>query len=370
MMEIAFRTDASLQIGTGHVMRCLTLADALVKRGAKSTFICRPHDGHLMDLVRQRGHTVFALAPPDETFTAAAVPAHAQWLGTDWDSDVKQTLQAMGNQTVDWLVVDHYALDHLWEQRLRTCARRILVIDDLADRPHECDLLLDQNLGRKAADYNQLISSDTPTLIGPSYALLRPEFAQWRTHSLQRRTNQQLKNLLITMGGVDQTNTTGKVLEGLRNCDLPKDLKVTVVMGATAPWLAEVQTQAASMHFPTQVLVNVNNMAQLMAESDLCIGAVGSTAWERCSLGLPCIQLVLADNQKEAAVALAESGAAVWINGTAHFTQEFQHLIDGLDTKLMKSLTERSAGICTGNGSENVITQIIQSSAHNRSLLQ
>lgn len=359
MTHIAFRTDASLQIGTGHVMRCLTLADALRERGAQSTFICRPHAGHLLDLIQQRGHTAKALAPADDAFTAPADPCHAKWLGTDWASDAAQTRQALGDQVVDWLVVDHYALDRRWEQYLRPHTRRILAIDDLADRPHDCDLLLDQNLGRQAIDYGGLLSPHTPTLIGPAYALLRPEFAQWREHSLQRRAQPQLKNLLITMGGVDQANATGQVLDVLSNCELPADLRITAVMGPTAPWLAQVQAQAAAMPRPTQVLAGVSNMAQLMAESDLCIGAAGSTSWERCCLGVPAIQLTLAANQKQAALALTEMGAALSINLSTHLTADLKRLIDSVDALCMTKLTSRSSAICNGRGPEAVITQLM-----------
>ena len=358
-MHIAFRTDASLQIGTGHVMRCLTLADALRERGAQSTLICRPHAGHLLDLIQQRGHTAKALAPADDTFTSPADPCHAKWLGTDWASDAVQTQHALGDQVVDWLVVDHYALDRRWEQTMRPHTRRILAIDDLADRPHDCDLLLDQNLGRQAKDYGGLLSRHTQTLIGPAYALLRPEFAQWREHSLQRRAQPQVKNLLITMGGVDQANATGQVLDALTHCELPADLRITVVMGPTAPWLVHVQAQATAMPRPTQVLAGVSNMAQLMAESDLCIGAAGSTSWERCCLGLPAIQLVLADNQKEAALALTKMRAALSINLSTYFTTDLKLLIDCLDTECMKTLTNRSAAICNGHGPASVITQLM-----------
>jgi UDP-2,4-diacetamido-2,4,6-trideoxy-beta-L-altropyranose hydrolase len=209
-MRIAFRADASPQMGTGHVMRCLTLADALKGRGAQSTFICRPHAGHLLDLIKQRGHEAIVLSPADDAFTAPADPFHAKWLGTDWASDAAQTEQSLGNQVVDWLVVDHYALDCRWEQEMRPHTRRIMAIDDLADRPHDSDLLLDQNLGRTAQDYCGLLSSHTQTLIGPSYALLRPEFIQWREYSLQRRAQPQLKHLLITMGGGTRTTPQAK----------------------------------------------------------------------------------------------------------------------------------------------------------------
>lgn len=364
-MQVVFRADASLQIGTGHVMRCLTLADALRERGAQSNFICRPHAGHLLDLIHQRGHSATALAPADDAFTAPADPSHAKWLGTDWSSDAEQTRQALGDQVVDWLVVDHYALDRRWGQALRPHTRRIMTIDDLADRPHDCDLLLDQNLGRQAKDYGGLISCHTQTLIGPAYALLRPEFAQWREHSLQRRAQPQLKNLLITMGGVDKTNATGQVLAALTCCELPADLRIIVVMGPTAPWLAQVQAQATAMPCPTQVLSGVRNMAQLMAESDFCIGAAGSTSWERCCLGLPTVQLVLAANQKEASLALTEMSAALSINFSTQLTTDLKHLINRIDAQRMKTLTNRSAAICNGRGPEAVITQLMTLNASN-----
>lgn len=322
MIRIAFRTDASLQIGTGHVMRCLTLADALRERGASCTFVCRPHPGHLLALIAQRGHQALALPELQEGAQRNHNgTAHGHWLGTHWATDAQDTQRALSDrtvgQTVDWLVVDHYALDARWEEALRPQAQRIMAIDDLADRPHACDLLLDQNLGRKEADYGGLLKGTT-TLLGPHYALLRPEFAALRAQSLARRqANLQLRRLLITMGGVDKDNATGQVLAALQSCSLPADLRVTVVMGPHAPWLAQVQAQATQMPWPTEVLVGVDNMAQLMAESDLAIGAAGSTSWERCCLGVPTIQVALAQNQEAIAQALSRAGAALMLPGQA-----------------------------------------------------
>jgi len=242
MVKIAFRVDASLEIGTGHVMRCLTLADALRERGAAScTFVCRPHQGHLLALVTQRGHLALALPELQEgtQFNRNGV-AHSHWLGTDWATDTQDTQQALSahtdGQPMDWLVVDHYALDARWEEALRPQAKRIMVIDDLADRPHACDLLLDQNLGRSAKDYGGLLKGKTITLIGPQYALLRPEFAALRAQSLaSRQSNSQLRRLFVTMGGVDKDNATGQVLAALQTCHLPVNLRVTVVMGPHPP---------------------------------------------------------------------------------------------------------------------------------------
>lgn len=363
-MRVSFRADASLQIGTGHVVRCLTLADALRERGARSTFICRPHAGHLLDLIKQRGHEAIALPPADEAFIAPADPFHAKWLGTDWASDATQTSQALGEQVVDWLVVDHYALDHRWEQALRSQARHIFTIDDLADRPHDCDLLLDQNLGRKAQDYCGLVSRHTQTLSGPAYALLRPEFAQWREYSLQRRTQPQLKNLLITMGGVDQNNATGQVLDALTRCELPADLRITVVMGPHAPWLAHVQTQAAVMPRPTEVLAGVSNMAQLMAESDLCIGAAGGSAWERCALGLPALVLILAANQHSGAMALQTHGAALFAADTQHLIAQIKELFTlEIRSSVLRKMSQTAALLTHGDGASQVVDLLLAAHA-------
>lgn len=317
-MHIVFRADASLQIGTGHVMRCLTLADAMRERGAQCAFVCRPHSGHLLDLITQRGYKALALSEPQENFNAPAAPAHAAWLCTSWADDAEQTMHALVGQRVDWLVVDHYALDAHWEEALRPQAKRIMAIDDLADRPHACDMLLDQNLGRSAQDYGGLLKGKPTILIGPQYALLRPEFAALRSQSLARRqSNPQLRRLLITMGGVDKDNATGQVLAALQSCNLPAELRVTVVMGPYAPWLSHVQAQASQLPWPTEVLVGVDNMAQLMAESDLAIGAAGSTSWERCCLGVPTIQVALAQNQEAIAHALSRAGAVLMLQSQA-----------------------------------------------------
>lgn len=348
---IAFRVDASLDIGTGHVMRCLTLADTLRERGAQAMFICRQHPGHLCDLIRLRGYKLMALPAEAASQKVTTEPAHAVWLGTDWMTDAEQTRQALGPQRVDWLIVDHYALDHHWELALRPHCNKLMVIDDLADRPHDCDLLLDQNLGRLEVHYCGLLSSKPQILIGPQYALLRPEFAQWREYSLTRRIQPQLKQLLITMGGVDKDNATGQVLDGLKCCELPVDLQITVVMGPHAPWLVQVQAQAAAMPWHTQVRVGVSNMAQLMANSDLAIGAAGGTAWERCALGLPTVVLVLAENQRVGALALRNAGAVVILNEVHMLRQLLSSLSNTADLLL---LGNSAARLTDGEGVDRI----------------
>ncbi len=306
-MQVAFRTDASIEIGTGHVMRCITLADALAASGTQCAFICREHKGNLMEYIRSKGHSVYGLPMGRGTDNKLA---HSAWLGSTQAQDAQACAPLFAELQPDWLVVDHYALDAQWEVETAKLCTNLMVIDDLADRRHACSLLLDQTFGRDAEDYRALVPEDCTLLCGSYYALLSPEFAALRPYSLQRRVQPQLRQLLIAMGGVDKDNVTAQVLNALRACPLPADCRITVVMGATAPWLADVQQQAQTMPWPTIVRVAVSNMAQMMADSDLAIGAAGATSWERCCLGLPTIMLVLAENQTAVAAGLAQAGAS------------------------------------------------------------
>ncbi|SDH62160.1 UDP-2,4-diacetamido-2,4,6-trideoxy-beta-L-altropyranose hydrolase [Propionivibrio dicarboxylicus] len=367
-MRIAFRTDASIRIGNGHVMRCLTLADALRDRGASCTFFCRAHDGHLIEYVTARGHQGTLLpARKNDELNRALETGHAAWLGTSWEDDATETIRAIDSDHPDWLVVDHYALDERWERAMRPRCRRIMAIDDLADRPHHCELLLDQNLGRKTSDYEHLIPADAIALTGPRYALLRPGFAQRRSESLARRVSPDLKTVLLNMGGVDKDNVTSLVLKTMSKATLPADTRVIVVMGPHAPWQSDVRTLAGQMPFATQVLVGVSDMAGLMTTSDLAIGAAGSTAWERCCLGLPTIQLVLADNQAEAAVALAQCGAAIGISSIDSIASELPRALHKMqhDHSVLHHLSRRAADICDGLGTASVAAHLLDVSGVN-----
>jgi len=358
---VAFRVDASLDIGTGHAMRCLTLADALAVSGAECRFICREHPGNLIKQIRSKGYCVRTLpfeADSSEGYGNAS-PDHAAWLGCHWETDAAQTKAILIDKAPNWLVVDHYALDARWERALQGGYKKLMVIDDLADRPHACDLLLDQNLGREPQDYEALVPAYCQCIIGPKYALLRPEFAALRAYSLQRRQPPDLKRLLITMGGVDQPNATGKVLEALKACALPSDCQITVVMGSAAPWLEPVRVLASSMPWPTEVLVNVSNMAQIMADSDLAIGAAGSTSWERCCLGLPTLLITLAENQRAGAQALHQAGAARWLGGAEAIPYELAAILPMLlEGQLMAEMTQAARVLTEGQGAARVLQQM------------
>ena len=353
-MNIFFRTDASLKIATGHVMRCLSLANALKEQGANCRFICREHPGNLLKFIEQKSFEVIKLPIETKNDLIANSPPPSE---LDWLVDAEQTQAAIENYKVSWLIVDHYELDIRWEKRLQAYTQQLMVIDDLANRAHACNLLLDQNLGRKAQDYASSLPSDCKLLIGPEYALLRPEFSALREYSLKRRQNSTLKHLLISMGGVDQDNATAEVLQALKISPLAADCQITVVMGLHAPHLKQIRELAEQMPWPTEVVVNIIDMAQRMADSDLAIGAAGITAWERCCLGLPSLLIIMAENQRSGAHALDEVHASYLIGTIADISTQLPKAIEDLiKDQMLTTLSLRASEITDGLG----ITRTLQ----------
>lgn len=290
--RVAFRADASVGLGAGHVMRCLTLADMLRANGVVTRFLCRRLPGDLGAAIQARGHDLF-------------------WLEVDADAEASRRALA-DDAPWDWLVVDHYSLDAAWERALRAVARDILAIDDLADRPHDCDLLLDQNQ-QAAGRYDDLVPRHAPRLLGPRHALLRPAFAAARGARPPREG--RVARLLLFFGGAD---AEGETLKALAALDLlgRQDIDVDVVIGAANPHRAAIA--AASAARPRTALhIQAENMAELMAAADLCLGAGGGACWERCCVGLPALVVATAANQIEQCRALAEAGAHVYLGAAA-----------------------------------------------------
>jgi UDP-2,4-diacetamido-2,4,6-trideoxy-beta-L-altropyranose hydrolase len=317
--RIVFRTDASLTIGTGHVMRCLTLADALSKRGADVLFVCREHDGNLGDLIVERGFALTRLPVGNGVNRAKDAPPHADWLGASWQEDAEQTHSAMTRASVrpDLLVVDHYALDQRWELALRSAVGRICVIDDLADRHHECDLLLDQSLhDSPETRYSGLVNASARLFVGPRYALLRPEFDDVAI----RMRDGGLRRMLIFLGGIDPSNEALKVVSALRALG-QETPSATFVLGRANPNARHVHRIA---HGSTAINIvdSTAGMAKLMAEADLGVGTCGGAAWERCAVGLPSLVVVNADNQRDDARILHALGAVRNLGDAATTTIE------------------------------------------------
>lgn len=335
-MKVAFRADAAVDLGTGHVMRCLALADRLREAGARTCFLCRPLDGHLGQRIAARGYGLVWLPlredlAQDAEDSRAALAPDAPW---------------------DWLVVDHYGLDARWESALRGVAGRILAIDDLADRPHDCDLLLDQNL-QDPGRYDGRVPAGCRPLLGPRYALLRPQFAAARK-TLRPREG-RVARLLVFFGGTDPGGETLKALEAIRRLNR-SDLAVDVVVGEANPHRAAIE--AACRALPQATLHGqVEDMAARMAAADLFVGAGGTSSWERCCLGLPALVLATADNQVAQSQALARAGAQVYLGPSSGVGPEpLAHWITALISapEWLAHMAEQGMRLVDGGGCARV----------------
>lgn len=302
-MRIAFRTDASSQIGTGHFMRCFTLAIELKKQGAQIRFISRYLLVHLRDMLDAKGLEYVPLSM-DTAQESIDELTHANWLGTSQTQDSQATVQALADHLWDWIIVDHYALDRRWESAVRASAKQLMVIDDLADRQHDCDVLLDQNFYvDMQTRYINKVPEHCQLLLGPRYALLRDEFRVMREQIKPR--SGEVKNILVFFGGVDAGNYTGLALQALAGIT-HEEQHVDVVIGAQHPWREQIQAICATHGYVCHV--QTAHMAELMAKADMSIGAGGTATWERCCLGLPTLTFCIAENQHKQVVDAAEVG--------------------------------------------------------------
>lgn len=354
------RVDASIQIGSGHLMRCLSLADALRRKDFEVRFLCRDLHGNLSDYVRTRGYPVHLLSAPTPGQKSQGSLAHSSWLEVSMEQEIDEVLTYLKHEDLflKCLITDHYALDCEWENALRKKTERILVIDDLADRKHECDALVDQNLFEDyLTRYNGLVPENCKKLLGPAFALLRPEFAELRSNL--RTRNGAVRRVLIFLGGSDPANETTKVLnavEALRR----RDLEIDVVLSSIAPHRREVEDKAKSMG-NVKVHVNTDRMAALMANADLCIGAGGVTSWERCCLGLPSVVLTVAQNQELTTKTLADRKATYYLGRARDVTAPMiTEALSGLlrDSVRLMELERNSREIVDGLGTERVVQEM------------
>jgi UDP-2,4-diacetamido-2,4,6-trideoxy-beta-L-altropyranose hydrolase len=294
-VKVAIRTDASLRIGTGHVMRCLTLADRMAGRGATVTFVCRKETGHLCDYIEEAGFAVATLPSVGDLSN-----------GVRWKQDAEESLAALSHLDFapELLVVDQYMLDERWECALRSGARRILVIDDLADRMHDCDILLDPNLHDSPdSRYAGLVGKSARVFVGPKYALLRPEFER----AAPRTRDGGVGCLFIFFGGADPSNEALKLVYALRAL-AARAPRTVMVLGPINPHADEIRRSAAGLA-GVELIGATREMARLMADADLAVGTCGGAAWERCILGLPALVVVSAGNQRDDARILHSIGA-------------------------------------------------------------
>ncbi|HDO26306.1 MAG TPA: UDP-2,4-diacetamido-2,4,6-trideoxy-beta-L-altropyranose hydrolase, partial [Nitrospirae bacterium] len=343
--NILFRADASMVIGTGHVIRCLTLADELGRQGASISFISRETEGNLIELIEERGYSVHAL-PAD----------------IDMDTDRELTLHLLEQQGhPDWLIADHYEIDSSWESPLRRSVKNIMVIDDLADRKHDCDLLLDQNYNDDHERYRQLVPATCTRLLGPEYTLLRPQFADVRSN-IKEHTG-EIRRILIFMGGGDETDQTSRVLNAIQMLNL-HNLEIDVVIGPANPNRAKIEALASGIP-DTKCYSDVEDMAGLMSAADLSIGAGGTSTWERSCLGLPSIVISIADNQTSITEQLSANGYLIYTGHYDNITEQdiakdIKFAFD--NPEIIRQMSLKNKALVDGNGVERVCGHILQDS--------
>ncbi len=344
-MNIYIRCDASNIIGTGHVMRCLTLANELTERGAHVSFICHDYLGNLNQYIQSCGYQIYILTGRLD----------------DLDSDAEETARILEGSIrgkVDWLIIDNYALGADWEKALRPYAKKIMVIDDLANRKHVCDLLLDQNLFSNMDNrYNNLLPDYCEMLLGSQYAMLRNEFKIARQHLRQR--SDIVSRILVFFGGSDLTNETVKAISAIRQLDNVSSLVVDVVVGAANQNKETIRLLCENM--PNFCFYcQTSNMAELMSNADMSIGGGGSTAWERCCVGLPSIVITVADNQVEPMQELANAGVIMLYTGeriVSGYLKSLQSVF--LDKGNIECMLAKGMELYDGRGVERVVNKML-----------
>lgn len=323
--RILFFVNAGPEVGGGHVLRALALAQALEARGASCALV---GPAPIVQIAN--------------AFAPEAVVLEAM------DGGPRALAHAAGARPFDAVVFDHFGLS-VGEQGPLAQGRPALVVDELADRPLHADMVLDCGPQRRAQDYDGLAPEGARLLLGPQYAPVRPEFAALREQALGWR-GEPVRRILVSLGLSDVDGVAGQVVERLRPRLTTE--AIDVALGAGAPSLASLTRIARR---DTRLTVHVDNpdMARLTAEADIAIGAAGSSTWERCALGLPSLMLVLADNQQPAAQAMAEAGAALVLDpAEGDFADRFDRALMRLlaDANLRRDLAQRSAELCDGHG--------------------
>lgn len=365
-MRVAIRVDSSPTIGSGHVVRCVTLAEKLRERGADCLFVCREFEGHFAKRILDSNFEIRLLShermSTEGDRNLQDIPDYSKWLGASHQADVAETKLAIGESAFDWLIVDHYGIDHRWEAAMHTHCERLMVIDDLANRTHDCDLLLDQNLvdGYRTR-YERLVPNGCAVLTGPQFALLQSQYSDLHLRIPTR--SGPVRRILAYFGGADSKKLTGMTVDAFLELDRD-DIQLDVVLSHSNfrnPGIY-AKTSRSSNIFLHESLPSLSN---LMAMADLCIGASGTTTWERCCLGLPSIVVTLAANQVPLATELSQLGAIEWLGNhdtitVADLREAIKRNLENPEIIAQRSLI--SYGLVDGNGVSRVANCLTLSS--------
>ena len=339
-----FLADAGPEVGGGHVMRCLTLARVLVERGAECAFVESRAAAPVLRRFGWPGQTLLAMIGAEDL---QGLLTFAAGLADRFDPQL--------------IVVDHYGVGAEAEAQLRAPGRRVLAIDDLAVRRHDCDLLVDPGFGRRREAYEDLIPAHAAALVGPTYALVRPEFAAARQRALSRRAKHEpVRRALVALGLTDVGAITRRAVAAL----LPQlgDVRLDVAIGAEAA-SREALVRLAHNDRRIHLHVDTDEMASLMADADVAVGAGGSSTWERATVGLPSITVVLADNQRDVAQQMGAAGLSLALDAAQpdferQLVQTWREL--AADPALRWRLASSSSDACDGHGGPRVADAVAE----------
>lgn len=362
---IIIRVDGNNSIGSGHIVRNITLANQLKKIGYNIIFVSRNITKKLIQTINKNNHNFIKLEKNDPQILKIE-NEYDKWLGCSQIHDADDFLEKIINiENIHLIIVDHYGINEIWEKKVKHIAP-ILVIDDLNNRIHDCSYLLDTTYGKKNDCYKNLVPKKCILMLGSKYALLRDEFNKLRQNAINERiqrinTKNHVKNINISMGGVDAQNVTLKIIKSLNHI---KDInfKVTIILGGEYKFLDLLHNEIKNSNFDVEIFQNIDNVAQKFANADICIGASGSTTWERACLGVPTINIVTANNQLEIAKILSAQNYII----DAGFEKNICPKNFGLNvvkpllinnSKIL-NLSQKFAKICDGRGTKRVLNTI------------
>jgi UDP-2,4-diacetamido-2,4,6-trideoxy-beta-L-altropyranose hydrolase len=338
--SLVIRADASAQIGAGHLMRCLALAQAWKDTGGQVAFITACQSESLLQRLKEEGFDIHLLARP--------YPDAGDWEYT------KNILAAYPNA---WVVLDGYHFDEVYQQQVKELGHQLLVIDDMAHLKHYyADIILNQNLHAEQLQYS--CEPYTRLLLGTRYVLLRREFLAWK--DCKREVPEVARRVLVTFGGSDPENHTLKVIQALQRVDVP-GLEATVVIGADNPHADELEAAARQSRIPIQLVHDAQNMPELMAWADVAVSSAGSTVWELLFLGTPTLALILADNQCYIAEQVVELGVGQRLGWARNISDKSLAKAITLllkDFNLRAKISKDTRQIIDGLGSQRVISII------------
>jgi UDP-2,4-diacetamido-2,4,6-trideoxy-beta-L-altropyranose hydrolase len=353
-MKVVIRTDSSNSIGFGHVIRCLTLADALSGLGATIEFVARAHHGNINNHIESRGYKVHSLPTIDELDFQTGLKGYEKWLGVKQEVDAAETIKTLARKKIDWLIIDHYALDQTWEEIVGSNAEHILVIDDIANRNHKCNCLIDQNYENKNR-YLKWVNKECTLLLGPSFALLRPEYAFFRKKSFKKT----ISRVMVYFGGVDLDDLTGNALKALSSQNL-RNLDVDIVVGANYD-RRDILEALAKARGRVVIHDSLPHLAELMSAADIAIGAGGVTNWERMCLGLPGLVVTVAYNQIPISKELHDKGAIRWLGSKQDVNSDVirDALLSEINSPYYADRINTAYSLCDGKGVKRVVRTLL-----------